>query len=134
MNAQTTKVVTKVWVLAALVVLSGCTSMIRPNFTPEVTKLREGQYQLDPAHSFLLFQIEHLGLSKIAGRFNQLQATMDFDPQNPLQLKLDGIVSADSVDLNNSELENMLQEGSWFDSDQFPQIVFNSGTVSHWTC
>ena len=102
---------------------------MRPNFTQELVKLRAGQYQLDKQHSFLIFKIEHLGLSKIVGRFNELDATLDFNPEELTELKLSGIVTANSIDLNNKDLEDTLQEESWFDSARFPQIVFNSSTI-----
>lgn len=107
----------------------GCTSIVRPNFSTELKTLRAGQYKLDPQHSFLLFRIDHLELSKIVGRFNDLDASLDFDPQNPTQLKLNGIINANSIDLNNPDLEETLQEDSWFNSTRHPQFSFDSTGV-----
>ncbi len=115
--------------LTALLFLVSCTQLIRPNFTPVLTELRAGEYQLDKMHSFLLFRIEHLGLSKIVGRFNTFDASLDFDPSNPEAMTLNGIIAADSIDINNPDLESTLQEPDWFDSEQFPQLVFESNTV-----
>lgn len=114
----------------ALLLLSACTSLVRPNFTEELVELRGGQYQLDKMHSYLNFKVDHLGLSKIVGRFNDIDATLDFDPNNPEAMKLSGVIAANSIDLNNTDLESTLQEGSWFNSEQYPQIVFDSKTVS----
>ena len=110
--------------------LGSCTSLVRPNFTQELVELRQGQYQLDKMHSYLNFRIDHLGLSKIIGRFNDFQATLDFDPQNPTAMKLTGVVAATSIDINNTDLENTLQESDWLDSERFPQIVFTSESVN----
>ncbi len=112
-----------------LLTSTGCTNLIRPNFTPELIKLRAGEYQLDPMHSYLLFKIEHLGLSKIVGRFNTVNATLDFDPKQIQRMQLNAIVSADSIDVNNTDLESTLQEPDWFDTARFPQITFNSESV-----
>ncbi len=112
-----------------LLTSTGCTNLIRPNFTPELIKLRAGDYQLDPMHSYLLFKIEHLGLSKIVGRFNTVNATLDFDPKQIQKMQLNAIVSADSIDVNNTDLESTLQEPDWFDTARFPQITFNSESV-----
>ncbi len=112
-----------------LLTSTGCTNLIRPNFTPELIKLRAGDYQLDPMHSYLLFKIEHLGLSKIVGRFNTVNATLDFDPKQIQRMQLNAIVSADSIDVNNTDLESTLQEPDWFDTARFPQITFNSESV-----
>lgn len=121
---------TRTLIALALLLLSACTSLVRPNFTEELVELRGGQYQLDKMHSYLNFKVDHLGLSKIVGRFNDIDATLDFDPNNPEAMKLSGVIAANSIDLNNTDLESTLQEGSWFNSEQYPQIVFDSKTVS----
>ena len=110
--------------------LTACTALIRPNFTPEFVELRPGQYQLDKQHSFINFRIGHLGLSKIVGRFNNIDATLDFDPATPETLVLNGVIAADSIDLNNDDFESTLQEASWFDSERYPQLTFKSESVT----
>ena len=109
--------------------LGSCTSLVRPNFTQELVELRSGQYQLDKMHSYLNFRIDHLGLSKIIGRFNDFEATLDFDPENPTAMKLTGVLAANSIDINNTDLESTLQESDWLDSERYPQIVFTSESV-----
>ena len=109
--------------------LGSCTSLVRPNFTQELVELKPGQYRLDKMHSYLNFRIDHLGLSKIIGRFNDFQATLDFDPENPTAMKLTGVVAPTSIDVNNKDLENTLQESDWLDSERYPQIVFTSESV-----
>lgn len=115
--------------LVTVVAANGCTALVRPNFTPELVKLRPGQYQLDPMHSYLIFRIDHLGLSKIVGRFNRLEANLDFDPEKPDQMRLRAIVESASIDVNNTDLETTLQDKNWFDTTHFPQITFNNDSV-----
>ena len=122
--------ITNSLLLVTLLLTTSCTSLVRPNFTQELVKLRAGQYQLDKQHSFLIFRIGHLELSKIVGRFNTFDATLDFDPQTPENMTLSGLVQANSIDLNNEDLENTLQESDWFNTAQFPRLVFNSSSVS----
>lgn len=116
--------------LVSFGLLGSCTSLVRPNFTQELVELKPGQYQLDEMHSFLNFRVDHLGLSKIIGRFNDFQATLDFDPENPTAMKMTGVVTANSLDLNNPDFESTLQEADWLDSERFPQIVFTSDSVT----
>jgi len=116
--------------LVALLLTTSCASLVRPNFTQELVKLRAGQYTLDKQHSFMIFRIGHLDLSKIVGRFNTFDATLDFDPEAPEEMILNGVVQTDSIDLNNADLESTLQEPDWFNSEQFPQMVFNSESVT----
>lgn len=116
--------------ITLLILLTGCTQLVRPNFTQKLTELRAGEYQLDKMHSYLLFRIDHLGLSKIIGRFNEIDATLDFNPANPESLILNGVISANSIDLNNQDLESTLQETDWFNTALFPQLTFNSESIT----
>lgn len=112
-----------------VVSLAGCASLIRPNYSQTLAELRSGDYALDPEHAYLLFRIEHLGLSTVVGRFNSVQASLDFDPQSLESLTLDGVVDVASIDLNNESLERRLKGRDWFDVDNYPQAVFKTLSV-----
>jgi len=95
-----------------------------------LTELRPGDYLLDPEHAYVTFRVDHLGLSKIVGRFNVVSGSLDFDPDNIEQMSLQGIIASNSIDVNNKDLESQLQETDWFASVQYPQITFTSNVVS----
>lgn len=111
------------------VLVGGCAAVVRPNFTQVLAELRAGAYTLDQDHAYLIFRIEHLGLSTVVGRFNRLDASLDFDPDQLSQLMLDGIVETESIDLNNPDLEDRLLGSDWLDAAQFPQARFESTSV-----
>jgi len=115
--------------MAVATVLSGCANLVRPNYTITIAELRSGQYSLDPEHAYINFSVEHLGLSRIVGRFNTIAGTLDFDADNVESLALQGIIEAASIDVNNNELEDTLRSGSWFAVETFPQIIFDSTSV-----
>lgn len=110
--------------------LSACASLVRPNFSQVLTELRPGAYTLDPKHAYVHFRVGHLGLSKIVGRFNVVAGSLDFDPENITDLKMQGIIDSASIDVNNTDLEDTLQQGAWFDSAKHPQITFTSTSVT----
>jgi len=95
-----------------------------------LTELRPGDYLLDPEHAYVTFRVDHLGLSKIVGRFNVVSGSLDFNPDNIEQMSLQGIIESSSIDVNNEDLESQLQEPDWFASVQYPQITFTSNVVS----
>ena len=64
------------------ILLSSCVSLLVPTVNTEVVSLKAGQYKLDKAHATLLFKVQHLGLSTYVGRFNNFDASLDFDPEN----------------------------------------------------
>ena len=53
----------------------------------------------------MLFKIRHLGLSTYVGRFNDFDATLEFDPNNMSAAKLSAVVDMSSVDINDQEIE-----------------------------
>ncbi len=115
--------------LILLFFVSGCASLVRPNYTQELVKLRAGNYKLDKDHAYVNFKIGHLGLSMIVGRFNTVDASLEFDPANIEAMKINGVIDAASIDVNNEDLEDTLRGGYWFDTDRYPQVTFDSGKV-----
>ena len=55
-------------------------------------------YDIDPAHSFIQFRIQHLGYSMLLGRFNTLSGNFTFDPEKPGELAINVDVDPASVD------------------------------------
>jgi polyisoprenoid-binding protein YceI len=110
--------------------LSGCVSVVRPNYTQTLGELRSGDYSLDPEHVYVHFSIEHLGLSTVVGRFNSVDATLNFDPESLEQLRLDGVIDVASIDMNNESLENRLRGDDWLDTRQFPEARFRTQNIT----
>ena len=116
-------------VLGVALWASGCASLIRPNYRTELAELRAGDYALDPDHAYLLFRVEHLGLSTVVGRFDDVDATLDFDPADMASMRLDGVVDVASIDLDNADLERRLQGGDWLDAAAHPEARFTTTAV-----
>lgn len=116
----------KVSALAGLLLLAACTSLITPKLNTDYTTLRAGQYKLDKSHATVLFKVSHLGFSKYIGRFNELDATLDFDPQNFMAARLEAVVQTASVDVNDPDFEETLRGPGWFDSTSYPQAVLRT--------
>jgi len=116
--------------LALTFSLVGCLGLVRPNFEAEIVNLRPGNYTLDPDHTFVLFRVDHLGLSKVVGRFNEVEANLDFDPDDIEGLQIDGRLATGSIDIGNPEFESQLRGASWLASEQFPDAFFMSEAVA----
>lgn len=104
-------------------------SLLTPNINTELTQLRPGQYSLDPNHMSLQFKVSHLGLSTYVGRFNQVDASLDFTPQNMTRAKLQARININSIDTNNNSLDATLCS-SWFDCDRYPEALFESTDIT----
>jgi len=110
-------------------VLTACAAIVRPNYETEIGNLRPGNYTLDPQHAFVLFRVDHLGLSKVIGRFNDVAANLAFDPNDLAAMQLDGLIDTASIDLGDPEFESQLRGADWLASEQFPQARFTTAEV-----
>jgi len=106
--------------------LVSCDRLLTPDFNTDVTELRGGAYMLDPDHATLLWKINHLGFSTFIGRFNDFDATLDFDPENIESSQVEVVINTAGLDINNEEFAEELRGDAWFNVEQFPQAVFRS--------
>lgn len=109
--------------------LFGCSYLLTPSVEKQIENLESGEYQLDASHTTVLFKVSHMGLSTYVGRFNRFDASLDFDPLNIAQTRLDAYVETASVDVNNTDLEETLRGGSWFDAESFPRATLKTLSV-----
>lgn len=116
-------------VLACSAFLVSCDRLLTPNFESEITELSSGQYTLDPDHATLLWKINHLGFSTFIGRFNDFDASLDFNPENIGGSSLEVVINTASLDINNDEFAEELRGGNWFDTENFPQAVYRTTSL-----
>ncbi|MFL5336856.1 MAG: YceI family protein [Geminicoccaceae bacterium] len=117
-------------VLVALLALAACGRLIPANNqTLEPTRLEGGAYRLDPDHIALLWKINHLGFSQFVGRFDRVEASLDFDPGSPTASRLEVIVETASIDTNVPKLDDDLRGSGWLDATAFPQAIFRSTAI-----
>lgn len=110
--------------------LASCGTLIKPNVKTGIVQLEKGSYQLDQTHVAVLFKINHMGLSTFVGRFNKVDAALEFDPNNIAAAKLSAVIDVASIDVNNPDLEETLRGSSWFDTEKYPQAFFKTTNVS----
>lgn len=112
------------------IALSSCGTLIKPNVKTGILQLEKGSYKLDQSHVAVLFKINHMGLSTFVGRFNKVDASLEFDPNNIAAAKLSAVIEVASIDANNIDLEETLRGSSWLDAKKYPQASFTTTSVS----
>jgi len=112
--------------LVATVGLSGCASLLKPKLKTEFVQVKPGEYALDKDHTAVLFKVDHLGFSKFVGRFEQVDASLSFDPENFVNSRLEATINMASVDVSNAKFERALKGRFWFDTEHYPQAYFKT--------
>lgn len=113
-------------ILVGLFFLVSCDRLLTPDFNTDITELRAGAYTLDPDHATLLWKINHLGFSTFIGRFNDFDASLDFDPEDIENASLEVVINTAGLDINNEVFAEELRGNNWFNTEQFPQAVFRT--------
>lgn len=93
-----------------------------------------GTYHIDRGHTRILFRVSHLGLSNFTALFTDYDATLTFDPVNPVAMTLTATIDAGSVETHYPDPAldfNAVVAGPEFlDAAQFAAITFTSSTVA----
>ncbi len=89
---------------------------------------RAGTYQIDPAHSVVEFQVRHLGLAKVRGRFDRFSGTIEIG-DDPTESRVDVTIDAASIDTRDEQRDNHLRTGDFLDVENHPTLEFRSTTV-----
>ncbi|HET6503719.1 MAG TPA: YceI family protein [Amycolatopsis sp.] len=93
--------------------------------TTEIPGYLAGTWVNDAAHSTLTFTVRHLGVSKVRGRFDQLEATI-VTAENVLDSSVTATIQAGSVDTNNEQRDAHVRTPDLLDTENYPTITFTS--------
>jgi polyisoprenoid-binding protein YceI len=85
-------------------------------------------YRIDPGHSVAGFSIRHV-FSKVPGRFNELEGTVNYDEQNIANSSANITIKTASINTNNERRDNDLRSSNFFAADSFPTITFKSTKI-----
>ena len=113
--------------LAVAVIASGAAAQ---NVSKDPTHAPNGAYKLETEHSLVVFSIAHLGLTDYYGRFDRLSGTLNFDANEPEKSATDISIDTGSVDTPSSRLNDMLKDGGFFASSDFPNATFKSKAIT----
>lgn len=89
-----------------------------------------GTYKLDKTHSNVGFNIRHLGISNVRGKFNESTVRATVGATGLRSLSVEATIDIKSIDTNNSGRDNHLKGTDFFDAEQFPTATFRSTRVT----
>lgn len=92
---------------------------------PTTTVLPAGTWSIDPAHSFVEFEIRHLGLAAVKGRAPVISGTIEGGDQPSVE----GAVDVASMTTFDETRDAHLQSPDFFDAARYPELRFRSTSV-----
>jgi len=96
---------------------------------PSASEAEPAVYQIDPAHSQVMFKVKHLGISTVTGRFDTLEGSYTFDPDNLANSKVSATIKAASIDTNEADRDKHLRSDEFLNAEKNPDITFVSKGV-----
>lgn len=88
------------------------------------------QYEVDNAHSSLVFSISHFNIGFVYGRFNRVSGVISIDEKDPSKSTFQFAIDSESVDTNDDARDQHLRTRDFLNAKNFPKIEFKSESVS----
>ncbi|MEK7316790.1 MAG: YceI family protein, partial [Candidatus Eisenbacteria bacterium] len=93
------------------------------------TTAQAATWDIDQAHSSVGFSIRHI-FSKVPGFFDKFSGTIEFDPANPTAASVKVDIDPASINTKNTQRDEHLRSGDFFDVAKFPAMSFQSTKVT----
>lgn len=113
--------IARVAAAAALLIAVGATPLHAQTSAPAAAPT----YALDPTHSFVHWEVVHMGTSTLRGRFGGTSGSVTFDAK-ARQIDIGIIIDTPSVNTGVAPLDSLLRGASGFASTDFPQAFFTA--------
>lgn len=95
----------------------------------DALKIKPGDYALDPAHTTVIFAVDHLGFSTYYGRFNEISGRLNLDTEHPEKSEAAIRIAAASIDTPSDALDEKLKAEGMFDAARHPDILFQTAKI-----
>lgn len=84
-----------------------------------------GTWKLEPVHSELSFQVRHLAISKVRGKFENFDVTI-VTAEDPKDTTIEATVDVSSVNTGQDARDNHLRSSDFFLVEEHPHILFTA--------
>ena len=89
----------------------------------------QGNYDIDPRHSYIGFKIRHMGITDVAGSFRDFNGTINYDPKDISKSSVNFTAKVTSIDTGVAPRDNHLRSADFFEVEKYPEMTFKSTKV-----
>lgn len=109
--------------MALSILTLSCGTLLQAQAAPD-------QWSVDGSHSAARFSVRHMMVSNMAGQFDKVSGTVNFDGKHLEHAVVDATIDATSVNTHDDKRDEHLKSKDFFETDKFPTITFKSKQVS----
>jgi polyisoprenoid-binding protein YceI len=114
--------------VAGLIFLVLPTQVAEADVSPDPAAAPAGHYVIDRRHAAVSARVRHMGLSLYTMRFDQFDASYDYDPSHPLASRVTVTVDARSLDTGNEAVSKQFAD-EFLDAGRRPLITFKATDI-----
>ncbi|WP_394646531.1 YceI family protein [uncultured Sphingomonas sp.] len=97
---------------------------------PQAARVAAGTYQVDPAHTQVTWEVNHMGFSMLQGQFGAQGGSITIDPKQPAATKVDVTFAINDLSVTSAQFATHLKSADFFDAAQHPTARFVSTSVT----
>lgn len=97
---------------------------------PQASRVAAGTYQVDPAHTQVTWEVNHMGFSMLQGQFGAQGGSITIDPKRPAATKVDVTFAINDLSVTSAQFATHLKSADFFDAAQHPTARFVSTSVT----
>ncbi|MCF8470064.1 MAG: YceI family protein [Parvibaculum sp.] len=86
-------------------------------------------YQIDTSHTYVGFEVNHLGFSTTYGRFNDVSGTIELDEADPEKSSVDVKIVPASIDTGHEKRDEHVRGPDFLDVETYPAMSFKSTRI-----
>jgi polyisoprenoid-binding protein YceI len=84
------------------------------------------KWNLDPIHSEIGFKVKHMMITNVSGSFGKFDAHVETEGDDFSTAKIEFTGDLNTLSTGNTDRDNHLKSGDFFDTTQFPELKFAS--------
>lgn len=87
------------------------------------------KWNIDASHTNVGFSVKHMMVSKVRGQFGVFEGSIDGNPEDLKNAKIEFKIDAASIDTKSEDRDNHLRSGDFFETETYPHITFTSTEI-----
>ncbi len=84
------------------------------------------QYDIDAGHTFVTFEVSHIGYAWIPGTFNDVSGSFAYDPDDRSNSSAEFTIKTKSLDTEHTKRDKHLRSDEFFHVSKYPKATFES--------
>jgi polyisoprenoid-binding protein YceI len=89
-----------------------------------------GNYNIDKAHSNVGFEVTHMVITTVTGKFTDFDVDLNWNPDDLAASAVNANIKIASVDTDQQKRDDHLRTGDFFDAENHPEMIFKSNKIT----